>query len=67
MKMVVQRTEEVVICRVRWMAQCLSAKLLHGIPDHVMPGIVMEEQYTLVINQCWLLLFQCLLHLFQLL
>ena len=52
------------------MAQCLPAESVHGIPGHpghMQPGIVGQEQHTLAIQQCWLLLMQCLLHMFQLL
>lgn len=39
---------------VRWMAQWQRrwGMLIPGHLPHVGPGIVMEEQYTLAINQC---------------
>lgn len=63
--------EKVVICWHKiwglwWMAQCLPVTLLYSIPDNMRLGIAMKEEYTLVINQNWLLL-QFLLYTFQLL
>lgn len=73
---VVQWIEKLVICwcKVRgqggWHSVSFPAKSPYAIPvrsRHMKPGTDMEEQDTLVINQYWLLLFQCLLHTFQLL
>lgn len=51
------------------MAQIFPTKLLYDIPDcshNIWSGIVMKEEYTFAIHQCWLLLLQCILHMLEL-
>lgn len=63
-KVLVQRTEDV-FCwhpgfrEANWMAQCLPAKSTYDNsvdPHHMSDDIVMEEDYTLMVNQCYLLI-----------